>query len=98
MTRDSSTRNTKKWFTVGYVDRMATLVSDAYQNNPTHYHGYLDALLEQTRETMLGGYVRGAFVAVIWPGKISRYTALNRSSALPIHHVFADGHVTGATA
>jgi hypothetical protein len=90
-------RDTKKWFTIGYVDRMATLVSDPFQNNPIHYHGYLSELLRQTVETMQGGYISGAFVAVIWPGKLSRQAILYNSQALPIHHVSADGRITGST-
>jgi hypothetical protein len=91
---DGKTRNLKKWFTVGYVDRMATLVSDPFQNNPVHYHGYLSVLLRQTVETMQGGYISGAFVAVIWPGQLSRQTAVHSPQSLPIHHVFADGRIT----
>lgn len=95
---DGKIRNVKKWYTVGYVDRMASLVSDSFQNNPVHYHGYLSELLRQTKETMEGGYISGAVVAVIWPGQLSRSAAVNSPNALPIHHVFADGRITGATA
>ena len=94
---DGKTRNPKRWYTIGYVDRMATLVSDPFQNNPVHYHGYLSELLRQTVETMQGGYISGAFVAVILPGKLSRQAVLYNPQALPIHHVFADGRITGAT-
>jgi hypothetical protein len=95
---DGKIRNVKKWFTVGYVDRMATLVSDAFQNNAIHYHGYLSELLRQTVETMVGGYIQGAEVAVIWPGQLSRHAAVHGANAIPIHHVFADGRITGSTA
>ena len=94
---DGKTRNVKKWFTVGYVDRLATLVSDAYQNNPIHYHGYLSELLHQTVQTMQGGYIQGAIVAVIWPGQLSRQAAIHSQNAVPIHHVYADGRITGRT-
>ena len=94
---DGKTRNIKKWLTVGYVDRMGNLVEDAFQNNPIQYHGYMNALLRQTVETMQGGYISGAVVAVIWPGQISRHAALYSQRALPIHHVFADGRITGPT-
>ena len=89
--------NRKQWFTVGYVDRMASLVDDQFQNNPTHYHGYLADLLKQTLETLQGEYVRGAVCAVIWPGQLSRHTAIYGAHALPVHHVFPDGRITGST-
>ena len=95
---DGLTRNVKKWFTVGYVDRMATLIQDPFQSNMVHYHGYLSELLRQTVQTMEGGYIHGAIVAVIWPGQLSRSAALHSPTAVPIHHVFADGRITGPTA
>lgn len=94
---DGKTRNVKKWFTVGYVDRMGSLIEDQLVINPTTYHGYLSELLRQTLETVQGGYVPGAVVAVIWPEQISRHTALYGQHAHPIHHVFADGRITGST-
>jgi hypothetical protein len=95
---DGKIRNVKKWFTIGYVDRMGTLIQDPFQNNMVQYHGYLNELLRQTVQTMEGGYIQGAVVAVIWPGQLSRTAALHSSSAVPIHHVFADGRITGTTA
>lgn len=95
---DGKTRNVKKWYTVGYVNRMAELIEDQFLTNPTQYHGYLSELLRQTKETMMGGYVPGAVVAVIWPGQLSRHVAIYGQHALPIHHVFADGRITGSTA
>ena len=94
---DGKTRNIKKWFTVGYTDHMGNLVEDAFQNNPIQYHGYMNALLHQTVETMQGGYISGAVVAIIWPGQLSRHAAVYNQRALPIHHVFADGRITGPT-
>jgi len=91
---DGKTRNLKKWFTVGYVDRAGNLVEDAFQNNPIQYHGYMNALLHQTVETMQGGYISGAVVAVIWPGQLSRHAAVHSPRALPLYHVFADGKIT----
>lgn len=87
-----------KWFTVGYVDRMASLISDTLQDNPSHYHGYLADLLRQIAETLRHGHVPGAVVAVIWRGQLSRQAALYSDRAQPIHHVFADGRITGNTA
>jgi hypothetical protein len=95
---DGKIRNPKKWFTIGYVDRMSTLISNAVYVNPIHYHGYLSELLHQTAETMRNENIPGAFVAVIWPGQLSRQTALFSAGAIPIRHVFADGRITGRTA
>jgi hypothetical protein len=77
---------------------MGTLINDPFQNNMIHYHGYLAELLGQTVKTMQGEYISGAVVAVIWPGQLSRHTALHGANAHPIHHVFADGRITGPTA
>jgi hypothetical protein len=95
---DGKTRNAKTWFTIGYVNDRSELVSDSFQNNPIHYHGYMNELLHQTVEIMVGGYIQGAVVAVIWPGQLSRQVAIYGPNAIPVHHVFADGHITGSTA
>jgi hypothetical protein len=95
---DGKIRNVKKWFTVGYIGRVGELIEDPFQNNMIHYHGYLSELLRQTVETMTGGYIRGATMAVIWPGQLTKQAALHGANSHPVHHVFADGRITGATA
>jgi hypothetical protein len=94
---DGKTRNPKRWYTIGYVDCMATLVPGLFQDNPVHHHGYLSELLRQTVETLQGGHVPGAVVAVIWTGKLSLQSALHGPHSIPIRHVFADGRITGST-
>jgi hypothetical protein len=89
--------NTKRWYTIGYVDRLGMLLPETILKNPVFYHGYLSRLKRELQETMQSGHIEGAIVAVIWSGQLSRTTVLYSQKAIPLYHVFADGRITGST-
>ena len=95
---DGKTRNPKKWFTIGYVDRSWPPSFRMLSSTIQYYHGYLSELLRETVQVLQNGNIQGAEVAVIWAGHLSRRVAIYGANAIPIRHVFADGRITGATA
>lgn len=90
---DGLLRNPKKWFTIGYFNQSKDLTTDPYQSNIFQYHGYLTDLTSMVRDTLREGYVKQAYLAVVWSGQLSRYEALHSATA-PIRHIYSDGSVT----
>ena len=88
---DGKLRNPKRWYTVGYIDSSEVLVTSPYQENLTHYYGYLSELLRQSIEILQGGHIRNAVCSVIWQGRLSRSET---SHNLPYRLVHLDGDIT----
>lgn len=95
---DGLLRNPKKWFSVGYFDRAGLLIGSPADNNMSHRHDYLSKLLRETIETLQGGHIRGATLAVIWTGRLTKNAAMFEEVHPPIRYVYPDGRITSGTA